>query len=171
MAGTTGTISGPAPGKDVPPIIRLDLVRVHADGTVHLLTPAATNPLALDDKTPARALPLVSARVLRRVGSSASSRPGRPETMAASRGRSRSAPRGPNQTWQVKETTFFNAERCDGLIMNQHSPDWLKPAGGTAWHHAEAVWVSTRNGVARRVHRVIIQRDGRADSPRRPGSR
>jgi hypothetical protein len=49
--------------------------------------------------------------------------------------------------------------------MNQHSPDWIKPAGGTAWHHAEAVRVSTRDGTARSVHRVIRQRDGHADSP------
>src|SRR5205823_6408472 len=49
--------------------------------------------------------------------------------------------------------------------MNQQSADWEKPAGGTAWHRADAVWVSTQDGTARKVHRVVRQRDGRAEAP------
>lgn len=164
VTGSARTVTGRGPRKDVPPVIRLDLVRVHGDGTTHLLTPSAAAPLKLDDQTPARALPILPIdsiagwefgifppRPPRDQG-------GEPWTVAV-------GPTRPNQTWQVKESKFFNAERCDGLIMNQHSPDWIRPAGGTAWHHAEAVWVSTRDGVARRVHRVILQRDGRVEAP------
>jgi hypothetical protein len=164
VASASGAVTGRAPRKEAPPLIRLDLVRVHADGTAHLLTPTAAMPLALDDKSPARALPVLPIdafpgwefgvfppRPPRDHG-------GEPWTVAVAATR-------PQQTWQVKESRFFNAERCDNLIMNQMSPDWAKPAGGPAWHHAEAVWVSTRDGIARRVHRVIRERDGRADAP------
>src|SRR5204863_5037745 len=66
--------------------------------------------------------------------------------------------------WQAKSTEFVNAERCRLLIGNQMSADWEKPVGGqTAWHRADAVWVSTQDGTARKVHRVIKQRDGKAN--------
>ena len=164
VAGAAKAVTGRAPGKDVPPVIRLDLVRVHDDGTTHLLVPPAATHLTLDEHTPARALPIVPFDSI--PGWEFGIFPPRPprdhggEPWSVAVGPSR-----PNQTWQVKESKFFNAERCDGLIMNQQSADWTKPAGGTAWHQAEAVWVSTRDGVARRVHRVILQRDGRVESP------
>ena len=75
-------------------------------------------------------------------------------------------PTRPSETWQVKESRFLNAERCRYLVMNQQSLDWLKPVGGqSAWQRAEAVWVSTQDGTARKVHRVILQREGRVESP------
>jgi hypothetical protein len=164
VGGAAGSLTGRVPRKDVPPVIRLELVRVHADGTAHLLAPAAATLLSLDDRTPARALPLVP--IDSYPGWEFGIFPPRPprdhggEPWSVAVGPSRS-----NQTWQVKESKFFNAERCEGLVMNQFSPNWTHPTGTTAWHHAEAVWVSTRDGAARRVHRVILQRDGRADSP------
>jgi len=164
VAGAAGAVTGRTARKEAPPLIRLNLVRVHADGTAHLLTPAAATPLALDDRTPASALPLLPIDAF--PGWEFGIFPPRPprdhggEPWSVAVGPSR-----PDQTWQVKGSEFFNAERCDGLIMNQMSIDWMKPAGGTAWHHAESVWVSTRDGVSRRVHRVIRQRDGRTESP------
>jgi hypothetical protein len=165
VAGAARAVTGRAPRKDAPPVIRLDIVRIHGDGTTHLLTPPlAAATLRLDEQTPARALPIVPIDSIAgwEFGIFPPRPPrdhgGEPWTVAV-------GPTRPNQTWQVKESKFFNAERCDGLIMNQQSPDWAKPAGGTAWHHAESVWVSTRDGVARRVHRVILQRDGRVEAP------
>jgi hypothetical protein len=74
-------------------------------------------------------------------------------------------PSRPSQTWRKTESRFFNAERCDCLVMNQESADWTRPVGGTAWQRSESVWVSTLTGVARKVHRVILQRDGRVEAP------
>ncbi len=151
--------------KAAPPLIRPDIVRIHADGTVHVLTPPGPPPLRLDANTPAQALPLIplDAFAPSEFGIFPPRPPrnnaGDPWTVAA-------GPTRPNETWQVQDFKFLNAERCQYLVMNQQSADWLKPAGGqAAWHRAEAVWVSTQDGTARKVHRVIKQRDGRADVP------
>jgi hypothetical protein len=63
----------------------------------------------------------------------------------------------------AKKFEFINAEQCQMLVVNQQSADWAQPVGGqTSWQRADAVWVSTQDGTARKVHRVIRQRDGRA---------
>jgi peroxiredoxin len=63
--------------------------------------------------------------------------------------------------WVAKKLEFINAEQCQRLVMNQQSADWEHPVGGqTSWHRADEVWVSTLDGTARKVLRVIRQRDG-----------
>jgi hypothetical protein len=120
--------------------------------------------LRINDTTPTRALPLVpiDAFAASEFGVFPPRPPresaGEPWTVAV-------GPTRPSETWQVAESQFFNAERCDCLVMNQQSADWARPAGGTAWHRAEAGWVSTLDGTARKVHRVILHRDGRVESP------
>jgi hypothetical protein len=164
VAKSAGTITSARPRSDAPPLIRLDLVRVHADGTAHLLVPTGPTPLRLNDQTPARALPLVpiDAFAASEFGVFPPRPPrdsaGEPWTVAA-------GPTRPSETWRVVEPKFFNAERCDCLVMNQQSADWVRSVGGTAWHRAEEVWVSSLDGTARKVHRVILQRDGRVESP------
>lgn len=163
VAGTLPGVTGGAV-KDTPPLVRLDLVRVHADGTVHLLTPAGP-PLKLAADTPARTLPPVPLDAY--ATSEFGVFPPRPPradpdaawTVAAVAGR-------PAETWQAKGVEFVNAERCRMLVMNQMSAGWAKPVGGrTAWHRADAVWVSTADGTARKVHRVIRHRDGLDEGP------
>lgn len=165
VAGAAGALTGNAAPKDAPPLIRLDLVRVHADGTAHLLAPPGPAPLRLNADTPARALPLIplDAFAPSEFGVFPSRPPhnsnGEPWTVAV-------GPSRPSETWQEKGFEFQNAERCQYLVMNQMSANWLKPVGGErAWHRAEAVWVSTRDGTARKVHRVVRQRDGLAEAP------
>lgn len=164
VGGAVGVVTGGA-AKEGPPSVRLDLLRVHADGTVHLLAPAGPPPLKLAADTPARALPpppldtfapaefgIFPPRLPR-------TNAGEPWTVAAPANR-------PDETWQATESQFVNAERCRLLVMNQASAGWAKPVGGkTAWHRADAVWVSTQDGTARRVHRVIRQRDGIEEAP------
>jgi hypothetical protein len=165
VAGAVGAVTGADADRDAPPLVRIDLVRVHTDGTVHLLAPTGPPPLKLTADTPARglpALPLDSFAPFEfgvfpprppRNGN------GEPWTVAASGNR-------PTETWQARESAFVNAERCQLLVVNQQSADWDNPVGGkTSWHRADAVWVSTRDGTARRVHRVIRQRDGRDEKP------
>jgi hypothetical protein len=84
----------------------------------------------------------------------------RPWTVAAA------DPSRPVKTWQVVAHEFINAERCARLLMVQQTADWENPQGGqTSWQRADAVWVSTQDGTARRVHRLIRQRDGIAETP------
>ncbi|MBA4186858.1 MAG: hypothetical protein C0467_02450 [Planctomycetaceae bacterium] len=161
VAGAVGVVTGAA-AKDFPPSVRLDLVRIHADGTVHLLLPAGPPPLKLAANTPARGLPPVP------LDAFAASEfgifpPVIPRDNDGEAWTVTPANR-PAQTWQAKGFEFINAERCRWVIGNQMSANWEKPVGGQmAWHRADAVWVSTQDGTARKVHRVIQQRDGNAD--------
>jgi hypothetical protein len=165
VSGAVGIVTGNSPEKSTPPSVRLDVVRVYADGSVHLLVPSGPPPFKFAADTPARALPPLPLD-----GFSASefgvfppraprNNRGEPWNVTATGNR-------PVETWQAKEFQFVNAERCQLLLMNQQSDDWAKPVGGqTSWHRADAVLVSTQDGTARKVHRVIRQREGRSEAP------
>ncbi len=141
--------------------MRLDLLRVHADGSAHHLHPVGPPPLVFDAKTPARTLPALPLDTFSpfefgmfppRVPQSA---PERPWTVASA------DPNRPAEVWQAQGTDFVTAERCALLVANQQHANWAKPVGGqTAWHRADAVYVSVRDGTARKVHRVVKHRDG-----------
>ncbi len=162
VAGAVGAVTGGGAEK-APPGARLDLLRVHADGSAHHLHPFGPPPLTLDAKTPARTLPAIPLDTFApfefgmfppRVPRSA---PERPWTVAST------DPNRPAEVWQAQGTDFVTAERCSLLVANQQDPNWAKPIGGhSAWHRADAVWVSALDGTARKVHRVIKHRDGAA---------
>ncbi|MCE9565639.1 MAG: peroxiredoxin family protein [Planctomycetes bacterium] len=162
VGGAVGAVTG-RPAKDFPPSVRLDLVRLYTDGTVHLLAPVGL-PLKLTADTPARGLPPIP------LDAFAASEfgifpPVIPRDNAGEVWTITPANR-PIERWQAKGFEFLNAERCRKIIGNQMSADWEKPVGGqTSWLREDAVWVSTQDGTARKVHRVIKQRDGRADQP------
>jgi hypothetical protein len=152
VAGAVGAVTGGGPAKGDPPAVRLDLVRVHADGTAHLLNPTRGLPPVPLDTFPASEFGLFPPRPPRAA-------PDDPWAVGGAAGR-------PGETWQAKGTEFVNAERCRVLVMNQQSADWQRPVGGeVSWHRADAVWVSTQDGTARRVHRVIRRRFGREENP------
>ena len=152
--------------KPQPPVSRLDLVRIHADGTVHLILPPGPLPLRLAAEVPGRTLPPVpldsftpsefgvfAPRQPRNAIGGTWSVPG-PD------------PARPAEAWQAADNDFVNAERCLKLVMTQQTPDWEKPRGGeVSWQRADTVWASTLDGMARRVHRVVRQRDGIAATP------
>ncbi|HEY1187102.1 MAG TPA: hypothetical protein VGE74_05560, partial [Gemmata sp.] len=160
VAGAVGAVTGGTVAKAAPPAARLDLVRVHADGAAHHLHPTGPRPFVLDARTPARALPpmrldafspfefgMFPPRAPR-------GDPDKPWAVAST------DPTRPAEVWQVQGTDPVTGERCTALVMNQQHPNWAKPIGGkSAWHRADAVWVST-DGTARKVHRVIKHRDG-----------
>src|SRR5438094_1351301 len=59
IAGAAPLVTGVKRDRSAaPPAVRLDLVRVHEDGTVHLLVPPGPAPVHLAADTPARALPV-----------------------------------------------------------------------------------------------------------------
>ncbi len=164
VAGAVGAVTGAA-AKDFPPSVRLDLVRIHADGTVHLLTPPGPPPLKLAVTTPARGLPPIPLDAFAAsefgIFPPATPRNDDDETWTVTPPGNR-----PPQRWKAEKFEFINAERCRLLIGNQMSANWEKPIGGqTSWHRADAVWVSTQDGTARKVHRVIQHRDGIAEAP------
>jgi hypothetical protein len=165
VTGAVSGVTGAGSDKNAPPSVRLEIVRVYTDGSVHLLAPVGPPPLKFTADTPARALPLLplDGFATAEFGIFPPHPPrnntGDPWAVAAAGDR-------PPETWQAKEFKFVTAERCQLLIMNQESTDWAKPVGGqTSWHRADAILVSTQDGMARRVHRVIRQRDGRTEAP------
>ncbi len=165
VAGAVGTLTNGAKDKPAPPAARLDLVRVRADGAVERLVPAGPAPLVLDARTPTAALPPVPLDTFApfefgmfppRPPRAA---PDRPWTVAAD-------PDRPAETWQAQAAEVVAGERCALLVANQQHANWARPVGGqTAWHRADAVWVSALDGTARKVHRVVRHRDGLATEP------
>ena len=163
VAGAVGAVTGGGMDKPAPPGARLDLLRVHADGSAHHLHPVGPPPLTFDAKTPARTLPAVSLDTFSpfefgvfppRAPRAA---PNEPWTVAST------DPNRPAEVWQTQDTDTVAAERCTILVVNQQHERWAKPIGGrSAWHRADAVWVSALDGTARKVHRVIKHRDGLA---------
>lgn len=163
VTGAVGAVTGSAAEKAAPPAVRLDLVRIHADGTAHHLHPTGPPPFTLDAKTPARALPPPSLDTFSPFEFGMfpprppRNDPDKPWTVAST------DPNRPSEVWQRQGTDSVTGERCVTLVMNQEHPNWAKPVGGkSAWHRADAVWASAADGTARKVHRVIRHRDGTA---------
>ena len=161
VAGAVGVVTGGATDKPAPPGVRLDLLRVHADGSAHHLHPTGPPPLTIDAKTPARTLPPIPLDTFApfefglfppRAPRSA---PDKSWTVAST------DPNRSAEVWQAQGTDFVTGEQCVLLVMNQQHANWAKPVGGrSAWLRADAVWVSALDGTARKVHRVIKHRDG-----------
>lgn len=163
VGGAARPVTGDAPNQNAPPILRLDFVRIHADGTAHLLLPSGP-PFHLTGQTQGRVLPAIPLTAFApadfvefglfppRIPVNLA--PNEPWTVAAASNR-------PNETWALAKREFINAEQCTVLLMNQKSADWEQPVGGqTSWHRADKIWVSTPDRLARKVYRVIQERDG-----------
>ncbi|MBN9523240.1 hypothetical protein J0H58_32790 [bacterium] len=145
-----------------PPLARLDLIRVHEDGTTHLLLPTGPAPLRFAADTPAHALPPPPLDTFAPFEFGAfppRSRTGAGNWTSAEYGR-------PEVAWTTGGFDFVSGERCGELRAVQKSATWDRPRGGvTAWERTESVWVSTADGSARRVHRVVRHRDGITPAP------
>ncbi|MDY3551217.1 hypothetical protein R5W24_000292 [Gemmata sp. JC717] len=160
VTGAVGAVTGDTVEKAAPPAVRLDLVRVHADGTVHHLQPTGVPPFTLDARTPARAPPAI--RLDAFTPFEFGMFPPRPPRTDPEKAWTRAAadPSRPAEVWQLQGTKVVTGERCAVLVANQQHSNWDKPVGGrTAWHRADEVCVAP-DGTARQVHRVIRHRDG-----------
>lgn len=165
VTGAVGAVTGGPVETAAPPAVRLDLLRVHADGTAHHLHPTGAPPFVLDAKTPARALPPISLDAF--TPFEFGMFPPRPPRTDPDKPWTRASadPNRPAEVWQAQGTDSVTGERCAVLVANQQHPNWAKPVGGkTAWHRAEAVWVAD-DGTARKLHRVIRHRDGTDTEP------
>jgi hypothetical protein len=158
VTGALPEVTGANRGGTAPPAARLDIVRIHDDGTVHLLAPPGPPPIRLTADAPARSPPSVPLDTFApfEFGMFPPRRNGAATTWSvAPDDRTR-----PTQRWTFKEHDFIDAERCTHLAMVQESAEWAKPIGGqTSWQRVDDVWMSEA-GAARRVHRIIRQRDG-----------
>lgn len=68
--------------------------------------------------------------------------------------------------WQPTGWGFVAAERCREVRFADQSAGWDRPRPGeTDWRRADAVWLSARDGMARRVERTVTQRDGPGTAP------
>jgi hypothetical protein len=143
-----------------PPAARLDLVRIHDDGTTLLLVPPGPAPLRFAADTPVRVLPAppLDSFAAFEFGMFP---PHTPTDGSGSWAIASTDPTRPAETWEVKGSGLVNAERCQKLVMTQQTSTWEAPRGGqAAWQRVDEVWVSSQDGAAHRVHRVIRQRDG-----------
>lgn len=128
-----------------PPAVRLDLVRIPDDGPAVRLAPTGPAPLRLAH-APAALIPP----------------PPLDSFAPAEFGWLPPAGAG----WEPAGFGFVAAERCEESRRAEAAAGWDQPRGGeTAWRRDEAVWVSARDGAARRVHRTIVQRDGVGPAP------
>lgn len=166
VSGAVPAVTGANPDRPpTPPAARLDLVRVHEDGTAHLLAPPGPVPLRFAADTPARVLPAPPLDAFAPFEFGMFPPRPRPGTGAGWAVAS-TDPTRPAERWQAGEHEFVNTERCARFGMTQQTPDWDRPVGGqTSWQRTDAVLVSTQDGTARRVHRLIRQRDGIASVP------
>lgn len=142
VSGAAGAVIGAKVDRTpAPPAARLDLVRCE-NGSHALLAPPGQPPLRLDGTTPTRAL-----------------RPVPLDTFAPSELGMFVSRAG--ERWRAAGDEVIAGERCERLETAQQTPDWDRPVGGqTAWQRAEVVWVSARDGVVRKAHRLIRHRDG-----------
>ena len=158
VAGVLPEVTGAKRGTPSPPAARLDFLRIHDDGIVHLLAPLGPAPLRFAADTLARALPTLPLDSFApfEFGLFPPRQKGNDVSWSIA---SNEAAR-PAETWTAKGHDFINSERCTQLVMVQQSADWERPLGGqTSWQRIEEVWTA-QSGIARRVHRTIRQRDG-----------
>lgn len=142
VSGAAGAVTGARLDRTpAPPAARLDLVRAE-NGSHALLAPPGPPPLRLAADTPTRTPPAVP------LDTFAPSELG----VFVSRADGR---------WKAAGVEAIAGEQCDRRERTEQTPDWGRPVGGqTAWQRAEVAWVSLRDGVVRKVHRVIRHRDG-----------
>jgi peroxiredoxin len=89
---------------------------------------------------------------------------------------------GPGQAWDVAEpgrpllvwrntgTEMLSGTLCLKLAGVQPSEDWDRPrADRTAWRRRDTVWLSTRQGFAHRVERVVERREPARSEPTQVG--
>ncbi len=158
VAGVLPEVTGVKRANPSPPAARLDLVRIHEDGTVHLLAPLGPAPLRFASDTPARALPTLPLDGF--APFEFGMFPPRPKSDEKTWSVATTNSSLIDETWSLKGHDFINNERCVQLQMVQRSSDWEKPRGGlTSWQRVDDIWTA-QNGLARRVHRAIRHRDG-----------
>jgi hypothetical protein len=130
VAGAVGAVTGGAGEKAAPPGVRLDLLRVHADGTAHHLHPPGLPPLALDAKTPGRALPPIGLDAFTPFEFGMFP-PRPPRDDPDKEWRLASAdPARPAEVWQAQGTGTVAGARCALLVMNQEHPNWASRSAG-----------------------------------------
>lgn len=163
VAGVLPEVTGAKREGKAPAAARLDLVRIRQDGVVHLLAPLGPAPLRFSPETPARLMPAppLDSYAPFEFGMFAPRPTGTEKAWTVAT----TDEKRPAESWSVPGMVFIHSEQCMHLAMVQQAPDWDYPRGGqTSWQRRDDVWLSA-SGLARRVNRTILQRDGIAKEP------
>jgi hypothetical protein len=162
IAAAVKAVTGNASkGKDTPPAVRLDLVRVDPRGRVRLLTPpAGPPPIPLGAKSATAPFPPAPLDIP--PASEAGMFVPLPEALPAAGTTWEVATESgrPPSVWEVKPAAVWNGAQVLEAAAVQQSAEWTKPvAGRTAWRQVDRVWVSPVDGLARVVHREVERKD------------
>lgn len=130
------------------PLLRLEWVRLATSGEVWRLRPEGPPPLRWSEQTPRQPLPPLplDSFAASELGMFAPPRP-KGEVQWA-----RTVPGRPAERWQRMGTEAVHGERCVVLRLHQQGDS---DKGAEAWQRQETLWLSTQDGVVRRVERRI----------------
>jgi hypothetical protein len=146
---------------ETPPIVRLELARIHGDGQLTWLPPASLQ--AVPEKRqpelwplqPLEGLPGVETRVVA---------PFPPGPIHLGQSWKINEEKRPSIKFRLEGFDSVHGSRCYKISANQETDDWAKPRSETArWRRAETICVSVKHGWATRVERTIEKMDAQSN--------
>ncbi|MDW8243230.1 MAG: TlpA disulfide reductase family protein [Thermogemmata sp.] len=138
------------------PLVRLDWLRLYADGEIRQLFPEGPPPLRFQRDTPQGLPPLPP------LDSFAVSEWGMfpPPLPSGQREWTRTPVGRPKEHWQLLPTQVLRGERCLVACMRQEGEHQAE-----IWRRQDLLWVSAQDNIVRRVERRIERTSGRQALP------
>ncbi len=157
VAGAAAAVTGVDPAKS-PPAVRLELVRVDAQGRAALLAPATAPPFTLNARTPTKPIPPLAADAPASLELGfLAPRPPKPNE----RSWTIASPGLPDWNWKLAQTAVRDGAQVVELVGERTSAKWADPGGlETNWRRADSLWIATADGLARQFTRTVEVKDG-----------
>jgi hypothetical protein len=157
VAGAASAVTGVDPAKS-PPAVRLELVRVDAQGRAALLVPGGAPPFLLNDRTPTKPIPPLApdAPASLELGFLAPRPPkaGDRDWTIASRGL-------PDWNWRLAQSAVRDGAQVVEFVGERQTAKWADPGGlETNWRRTDSLWIATADGLARQFTRTVELKDG-----------
>ncbi len=165
VAGPAALVTGDDPARhQLPPAVRLDLIRVDDRGRVKLLAPPpGPPPIPLGpttDTRPAPPVPLDTAHVTE-LGMFIPL-PAKPAAVGATW--ETADPDRPPVVWAAPRETVWNGGRCVEVTATQQTDGWNRPeVAVTGWQRTDTIRAAPADGFASTVSRKIRRREGVSD--------
>lgn len=161
IAPAAAAVTGIDPAKNrTPPAVRLELVRVDANGRAVLLAPDPRPPIALTATTATKALPplVLDSPAALELGFLVPLPEKRPTLKDAWKVSEKDRP---DLAWSVNQSAVSNGAEVLELASVQQTAKWEKPTGlDQNWRRTDSVWVSAGDGLARQFTRTTEIKDG-----------
>ncbi|QEL14578.1 hypothetical protein [Limnoglobus roseus] len=161
VAPAAAAVTGVDPAKNrTPPAVRLEMVRVDANGRTTLLVPKPMPPITLTAATETKAIPPVSldSPTTLELGFLVPLPEKRPTLKAAW---TISEMDRPDLTWAVAQSAVSNGAEVLELAGRQQTAKWENPSGlDKNWRRTDSVWVGTGDGLARQFTRTTETKEG-----------